>query len=178
VRLPSRVQNTYGKIKRATDLLTQQQGGEEVSDDDVSAELLAGGVKLSPQRVRQVIQHVRTRPSSLDAKLQGSDGKTTVLDLVVDDSTGIEAGMVQSMLQSDISRVMGKYLRKEEAEVLSLRFGLEDGAPRTIRQVGEEMGVSYSTAKHLLFTGLNKMRRPHVAMALRDYLGDHSEMPV
>ena len=64
---------------------------------------------------------------------------------------------------------MQKHLRPEEISVLSLRFGLEDGAPRTIRQVGEELEISYSTTKHLLFTGLNKMRKPHVAMALRDY---------
>lgn len=168
VRLPSRVQNTYGKIKRTSDMLSAQDGGRDVTDDDVSAELMASGVKLSPQRVRQVIEHVRARPSSLDKKL-GGDSTATVMDLIVDDSSGIEAGLVQNMLQTDLSKVMQKHLRPEEISVLSLRFGLEDGAPRTIRQVGEELEISYSTTKHLLFTGLNKMRKPHVAMALRDY---------
>ena len=170
VRLPSRVQNTYGKIKRATDLLSAQEGVDvtDVTDDDVSTELMASGVKLSPQRVRQTIEHVRKRPSSLDASL-GGDGKSTVLDLVVDHNTDIEAGVIQSMLQSDLRKVMQRHLRAEEISVLSLRFGLEDGTSRTIRQVGEELDISYSTTKHLLFTGLNKLRKPHVALALRDY---------
>ena len=177
VRLPSRVQNTYGKIRRTADLLAAQsiaqgRGNGEVTDDDVSAELAASdGLKLSPERVRQVIEHVKSRPSSLDTTLS-SDGKGSVIDLVVDDSTRLEAGVVQSMLQRDISHVMSKYLRPEEASVLAARFGLDDGTPRTIRQTAEHLEITYSTAKHLLFTGLTKMRKPHVAMALRDYLKD------
>ena len=84
----------------------------------------------------------------------------------------LEAGVVQSMLRKDLSAVMAKHLRPEEIDVISARFGLDDGTPRTIRQVGETLGIPYSTAKHLLFTSLTKMRKPHVAMALRDYLAD------
>ena len=65
---------------------------------------------------------------------------------------------------------MRKNLGKEEASVLYYRFGLHDGQTRTIRQVGEAMGISYSRAKQVLFTALSKMRRPHVAHALQDYV--------
>jgi RNA polymerase sigma factor (sigma-70 family) len=176
VRLPSRVQNTYGKIRRASDMLSAQQmsrgdGSGEVTDDAVAIELRSAGLKLSPERVRQVINHVKSRPSSLDQTLN-AEGKNSMIDLVVDDSTRLEAGVVQSMLRRDLSAVMERHLRPEEAAVLTKRFGLEDGASRTIRQVAEELGIPYSTAKHLLFTALTKMRKPHVAMALRDYLAD------
>ena len=121
-----------------------------------------------------------------------------------------------SMLKQDLARVMQRHLRPDEARVLSLRFGLQDGVARTIRQVrrhpngarcvlsltpvcctsaasvsvtpiatsplrriqrlpsrtqvGEEMGIPYATTKHVLFSALSKMRKPHVALALRDYL--------
>ena len=75
------------------------------------------------------------------------------------------------MLRQDLAAVMRRYLRVEEAKVLAVRFGLDDGQPRTIRQVAEAMGMPYATVKHVLFTAMNKMRKPHVALALRDYLG-------
>ena len=172
VRLPSRVQNTYGKIRRATESLSEANGNRMPTDDQVSAELLAGGLKLSPQRVREVIEQVRTRPSSLDASLGKGETSAKVVDLVRDETTHLESNMVQGMLRHDLNRLMAKHLREDEARVLSLRFGLEDGAPRTIRQVGEEAGITYARAKHVLFSALSKMRKPHVALALRDYMAD------
>jgi len=76
---------------------------------------------------------------------------------------------VQDMLRDDLSALMRRHLRHDEARVLALRFGLEDGTARTIRQVGEEIGIPYATTKHILFSALSKMRKPHVAVALRDY---------
>lgn len=175
VRLPARVHHTFGKIKRATDSLAAQSADrDQVTDAQVSAELATGGVKLSPQKIRQVIEQVKTRPTSLDARLK-DDAGATVLDVIIDDTTRIEADVVQGMLQQDLSALMRSHLRAEEAQVLTLRFGLDDGCARTIRQVGEELGIPYATTKHLLFAALSKMRKPHVARSLRDYLGSSDE---
>jgi len=171
VRLPARVQQTYGKIRRATDALVSQSGAsrDEVTDADVSAELLASGIQLSPQRIRQVVEHVRARPVSLDVTLSSStSSQTTVLDLVVDETSCIQADIVKRLLQADLSALMSKHLRADEQRVLNLRFGLVDGKARTVREVGEECGISYAAAKHVLWTALSKMRRPHVAKALRE----------
>ena len=174
VRLPSRVHNNYGRIERATNAIAERSSGSRdgIDEDMVSAELLASGVSLKPTKIRQVIDLVRTRPSSLDQRLKEGDNNAgaTVIDLIVDDSTRIEAEVVQSMLQADLRQLMRRHLRREETRVLDLRFGLSDGKARTVRQVGEEMGVPYATTKHMLFTALGKMRKPHVAIALRDYL--------
>ena len=172
IRLPARVHNNYGRIQRATNAIAEKSSGSRdgINEDMVSAELLASGVELKPQKIRQVLEFVKTRPSSLDARLKDGDDGATVLDLVVDDSTRIEAEVVQNMLQADLSKLMSKHLRHDETKVLDLRFGLSDGKARTVRQVGEEMGVPYATTKHMLFTALSKMRKPHVAVALRDYL--------
>jgi len=82
------------------------------------------------------------------------------------------------MLQTDLSEIMRRHLLPREADVVSLRFGLADGNARTVRQVGEDLGLSYATTKHLLFKALNKMRKPHVAIALRDYLSSDADFEV
>ena len=181
VRLPSRVQNTYGQIMRATDALSRGQsssaGGSQLpSDNAISEKLEEGGVKLSPQKVRQIIGQVRVRPTSLDRTLdrrggKGDDDGTTVGDLVRDASKPPpEREMIEDSLRTDLGKVMAKHLREDEAKVLTLRFGLADGASRTVRQVSEETGLTYARTKHVLFSALSKLRKPHVAVALRDYL--------
>ena len=85
------------------------------------------------------------------------------------------AGVVQSMLNADLKQLMERHLRPEEVQVLTLRFGLGDNAPRTVREVAEEVQVSYTKAKNLLFSALTKMRKPHVSLALRDYVWDDGQ---
>jgi len=176
VRLPSRVQNTYVKIKKAADQLSLAgDAGGAPSDLAVSEELAMGGMKLSPERVRKVINQVHARPSSLDVALRysGGDGtERTVVDLVRDERAAVQANLVSRMLRSDLGSLMSKHLDDDEARVLLLRFGLADGEARTIKQCGEDMGLSYGKSKSLLFAALSKMRRPHVALALRDYMQD------
>lgn len=61
--------------------------------------------------------------------------------------------------------------------MLTLRFGLDDEGPHSIKEVAERLEVNYARVKNTLFSALTKMRRPHVALALRDYLeGDDDEM--
>ena len=79
-------------------------------------------------------------------------------------------------LRSDLNALMRKHLKEQELETLQLRFGLVDGQPRTLKQVGEAMGVPYATVKHLLFAALSKMRKPHVAHVLSDYMRDPGDL--
>ena len=179
VRLPARVHVDYGKIKRAQQALQSTEGKSSPSDTELSAELQANGVKLSPEKVRQVIGFVSSRPSSLDRTLNGRKaGETSserAVDLIRDEKTHLEAGVVQSMLNADLKQLMERHLRPEEVQVLTLRFGLGDNAPRTVREVAEEVQVSYTKAKNLLFSALTKMRKPHVSLALRDYVWDDGQ---
>jgi len=172
VRLPSRVHTEYNKIKKVREQLRTSSGQMNPSDHEVSAELQANGVKLSPDRVRQVVQHVLVRPSSLDARLGSEDSAASVLDLVRDDGEPHEASIVHSMLRSELTGLMSRHLSPEETRVLVLRLGLEDGKTRTVRAVGEEIGLPYTRAKHVLFSALSKMRKPHVSLTLRDYMAD------
>ena len=129
VRLPSKVHVTYNKIKRATDQLSVSSPSP--TDDAVAEELRRSGLALSPQRIRNVIRQIKTRPKSLDMRLAGSslggsenDG-TALVDIVEDRSSQrVEAKVVQSMLRADLIELMRKHLRTDEARVLTLRFGL------------------------------------------------------
>ena len=106
----------------------------------------------------------------------------------------LQENVVQSMLKKDLGSLMKRYLKPQEVRrpkhlgavppprmyhgcwsqirVLELRFGIHDGEGRTVRRVSEEMGLSYRSVQHLLWTALSKMRKPHVASALREYTAE------
>ena len=66
-------------------------------------------------------------------------------------------------------------MRRPRAQALSLRFGVDDGTTRTIREVASMLGVTESSVKHLSFKALNKLRKPHIESQLREYLGDEGD---
>jgi len=116
---------------------------------------------------------MQSRATSLDSLL-GED--KTLGDFIPDEKQRGEADIVQDMMQRDLRRLMKQHLSAEEVQVLSLRFGLDDiGESRSLRAVSEEMGISYSRVKNVLFAALTKLRRPHVAIALRDYISGDSD---
>ena len=177
VRLPTRVQDTYGKIKRAKKAL-EVQSEVPPTDDEVSTHLGESGTSLSPQRVREIQHLVLSRTGSLNSAVGGrgmgggGEGAREVMDVVPDPRLLVEEGLVRGMLRTHLGTLMERHLTPDEARVVALRFGLEDGASRTIRAAGEEIGVSYPHSKKLLFSALAKLRKPHVALALRDYMTD------
>merc|ERR1712032_1475305 len=120
--------------------------------------------------VRHIIEQVRRRTKSLDAKLGNKQEDFTLADSIEDDGVSSQEQVVLSLLRSDLQRLMQKHLEPAESRVLMLRFGLADGVSRTLRQVGDELGIESWTAKRILFTALNKLRKPHVAASLRGYL--------
>ena len=78
------------------------------------------------------------------------------------------------MLQGHLAHLFEQYLSADEAKCLTLRFGLADGEARTIKATGEAMGVTYAQTKKLLFQAMSKLRKPHVTIALKDYMEDDS----
>lgn len=174
IRLPTRLQDNYGKIKRAQNELLQSGSSGEPTDAAVS-EYLEGAI--SPEKVREIVQTVKARTSSLDAPSGGGkagDGDSRLLvDRIEDEKSQLlQESMVSDMLRSDLRKLMAQHLTADERRVVALRFGLEDGATHTVRAVGEELGISFPGTKSLLFSALNKLRRPHVARQLKEYQSD------
>lgn len=74
-------------------------------------------------------------------------------------------------MQRHLRRLMEQHLSPQEVRIVSLRFGMDDnGQSRSLRAISEEVNLSYSRVKNMLFTALTKLRRPNVAGALRDYV--------
>lgn len=177
VRLPGRVHSTYSRIKRATcELIAEGSLGDAGPTDEEIA--LRTELGITGEKARQVINHMRQKPSSLDASMGGHSHKSsgteekTLVDCIQDEGQEAQAVLVNMMLKSDVSRLMTKHLEPHEIKVISLRFGLRDGQYRTVRAVGEELGITQTKARQLLFSALAKLRRPHVAHALRDYVAE------
>ena len=178
VRLPGRVHNTYSRIKRATsELIAEDRLGDARPTDEQIAQRTELGI--SGEKARQVINHMRQKPSSLDASVGGrshkwSGDEKTLADFITDEGQEAQVILVNTMLKGDISRLMKKHLDPHEIKVISLRFGLRDGQYRTVRAVGEELSITQTQARQLLFSALTKLRRPHIAHALRDYVTEDS----
>ena len=103
-----------------------------------------------------------------------SGDEKTLADFITDEGQEAQVILVNTMLKGDISRLMKKHLDPHEIKVISLRFGLRDGQYRTVRAVGEELSITQTQARQLLFSALTKLRRPHIAHALRDYVTEDS----
>merc|ERR1712032_994838 len=91
---------------------------------------------ITAERVRQITEQVLSRPSSLDAKLKGSDDELGTLSDLLMDSESIQEALTRSMLCRDLQAVMEHHLETDEQRLLVLRFGLADGVHRTVRHTG------------------------------------------
>lgn len=167
IRLPARVQNAHRKIKKAQAKLRARTLAEP-TDEQISEELL---YEFSPQRVREVTGYVSHRASSLDVTL-GADGKTSAIDLFISEEEMPDDTVTKSTMRSDIEKAMERHLTPREVNIICLRFGLRDGEARTVRAIGEEIGLPYSSTRNLVVGALSKLRKPHVVHALKEYLQD------
>jgi RNA polymerase primary sigma factor len=78
--------------------------------------------------------------------------------------------MVESMQRSELDKVLKSSLKPTERAAVRLRFGLDDGHPRTLREVGELLSVSKERVRQVIFSALSKLKTPEVRTALVDYL--------
>jgi len=175
IRLPARVHSTFSKIRRTSaELAAQQRDGAGPTDEEVARNLDESS--LTPAKIRAITQTVLNRPTSLDAPMRKAwgtrqDGLSTIADLIQDPDC-IHDAVVSSMLCRDLQAAMEDHLELDERRVLVLRFGLADGVHRTVRRTGEEMGMDKKHVDKLLYSAMSKMRKPHIANALREYLKD------
>mmetsp|Transcript_26971 Transcript_26971/g.65062 ORF Transcript_26971/g.65062 Transcript_26971/m.65062 type:complete len:553 (+) Transcript_26971:41-1699(+) len=177
IRLPSRVQAQYSKIREARRTLAASSIYRP-TEEQVAQYLCETGTSITPHKVREVTAVVTTRPASLDSVIApgsstSSDSKL-LLDLIEDPDEGIEESMALNMLRGHLEKLFDEYLDSDEAQCVKIRFGLEDGQPATVKATGEAMGITYASTKKLLFSAMSKLRKPHVAAGLKDYMEEDS----
>jgi RNA polymerase primary sigma factor len=162
IRLPVHVVEAVSKLARARRQLLQDLGREPTPGE------LAAALDMTPDKVLEVQKHGR-EPISLHTPL-GDDGDSELGDLI-EDSEAIQPGEAASfaLLHEQLHAVLGT-LPEREAGVVSLRFGLTDGQPKTLDEIGKVYGVTRERIRQIESKAMSRLRHPSRSQALRDYL--------
>src|SRR4249920_1390432 len=162
IRLPVHMVEAVGKLARARRLLLQDLGREPTPGE------LAAELDMTPERVIEVQKYGR-EPVSLHTPL-GEDGDSELGDLI-EDSEAIQPGEAVSftLLQEQLDSVLDT-LPEREAGVVSMRFGLADGQPKTLDEIGKVYEVTRERIRQIESKAMSKLRHPSRSNILRDYL--------
>jgi RNA polymerase primary sigma factor len=162
IRLPAHVSEAISKLARVQRQMLQDLGREATPEE------LALQLDMTPERVIEVLKYGR-EPISLHTPL-GDDGDSELGDLI-EDSEAIQPGDAVSftLLQEQLHSVLDT-LSEREAGVVSMRFGLTDGQPKTLDEIGKVYGVTRERIRQIESKTMSKLRHPSRSTLLRDYL--------
>jgi RNA polymerase nonessential primary-like sigma factor len=161
IRLPVHLVEQVNKLARLKRDLHQQLGREATHDE------LAAEVGLTPQKVADLLDHARD-PVSLDMPV-GSEEDAPLGDFIEDgEATDAESAVISGLLHDDLRRVLGT-LDDREQSVIRLRYGLDDGQPHTLDQIGKRFGLSRERVRQIEREVMSKLRQGERAERLRAY---------
>jgi RNA polymerase primary sigma factor len=162
IRLPAHIAEVISKLARVQRQMLQDLGREATPEE------LAVQLDMTPERVIEVLKYGR-EPISLHTPL-GEDGDSELGDLI-EDSEAIQPGDAVSftLLQEQLKSVLDT-LSEREAGVVSMRFGLTDGQPKTLDEIGKVYGVTRERIRQIESKTMSKLRHPSRSTLLRDYL--------
>ena len=164
IRIPVHMVETINKLVRIQRQLLQSLGREPTPEE------IAEEMGLTPERVRE-IQKISQEPVSLETPI-GEEEDSQLGDFIEDDAAIVPPDAASfSMLQEQLAKTL-EGLAERERKVISLRFGLEDGHPRTLEEVGREFGVTRERIRQIESKTLAKLRHPSRSQKLKDYLED------
>jgi RNA polymerase primary sigma factor len=168
IRIPVHMVETMSRIARVTRQLIGDLGREPTVDEVAEAMSADAEVKLTPERVREILK-LRTEPVSLETPI-GEDEDVRLGDLIEDPRAISPAEAAwQQLLKEQVEAVMGS-LTGRERRVLNLRFGLGDGRPRTLEEVGQSFGITRERVRQIEAEALRKLRHPSRSRKLRGFL--------
>ena len=162
IRIPVHMVETINKMSKMQRKLTLELGYEP------SVSELAEALEMSEDKVMEIMQIAR-EPASLETPI-GEEDDSNLGDFVADSNAVTPEGNVESvMLREHIDALLGD-LKERERQVIVLRFGLEDGHPRTLEEVGKEFNVTRERIRQIEAKALRKLRHPSRSRKLKDYL--------
>ena len=162
IRVPVHMVETINKMSKMQRKLTLELGYEP------SVSELAEALEMSEDKVMEIMQIAR-EPASLETPI-GEEDDSNLGDFVADSNAVTPEGNVESvMLREHIDALLGD-LKERERQVIVLRFGLEDGHPRTLEQVGKEFNVTRERIRQIEAKALRKLRNPVRSKRIRDFL--------
>ena len=162
IRIPVHLVEHINRVRKTAGELLRKNGREP------TAEEIAVRLEMEPDRVRELPQ-LAQEPVSLETPV-GEEEDAHLEDFIQDEEAGVpvdEAG--RQLLRRELMSVL-KSLTPREERVITLRFGLDDGRPRTLEELGKEFNVTRERIRQIEAKALRKLRHPSRAKRLRDYL--------
>lgn len=164
IRVPVHMVETINKLSRYQRQLTLELNREPTDEE------LAKKMGMSPDKVREVIK-IAQDPVSLETPI-GEEEDSHLGDFVPDESNmSPEDFTIHEMLKEEIGDVLLTLTEREE-QVLRLRFGLDDGFPKTLEEVGQMFGVTRERIRQIEAKALRKLRHPSRSRKLKDFLNE------
>ena len=164
IRVPVHMVETINKLARVERQLTLELNREPTEEE------LAKKMGTSVEKIRDIYK-ISQEPVSLEIPI-GEEDDSHLGDFIPDETNmSPEDFAVNELLKDEISEVLLTLTEREE-KVIRLRFGLEDGRPRTLEEVGQLFGVTRERIRQIEAKALRKLRHPSRSRKLKDYLGD------
>ena len=164
IRIPVHMVETINRLVRVSRQLLQELGREPLPEE------IAKRVDMPVDRVREIMK-VSQEPVSLETPI-GEEEDSHLGDFIQDDQVAVPADAATfAMLHEQLMEVLDT-LTEREQKVLRLRFGLDDGRPRTLEEVGREFKVTRERIRQIEAKALRKLRHPSRSKKLKDYLDD------
>jgi RNA polymerase nonessential primary-like sigma factor len=161
IRLPVHITEKLNKIKKAQRQISQEKG-RTASVDDIAQEL-----DMTADQVREVLLRV-PRAVSLETKV-GKEKDTELGDLLESDDVTPEEQLMRESLRRDLQRLMTELTTREQ-DVIRMRFGLRDGHPYSLAEIGRVLELSRERVRQIEAKALQKLRQPKRRNQIRDYL--------
>jgi RNA polymerase primary sigma factor len=162
IRIPVHMVETINKLTRVSRILLQKFGREPTPEE------IAKEMNISEERVRE-IQKIAQDPVSLETPI-GEEEDSHLGDFIEDDRAVTPSDSVSStMLKETLLGVLNTLTPREE-KVLRLRYGVDDGRPRTLEEVGKEFNVTRERIRQIEAKALRKLRHPSRSKHLKDFL--------
>ena len=161
IRLPVHVLEMLSKLSRVERDMHQKLGREPTPEE------LAVELDRTPDQIEELLRTSR-QPISLDSTI-GEDGETSIGDLIEDTDAPEASEMVDRQLMAEQLRSALDALTPREATIMSMRFGLYDGNPHTLDEIGRALGLTRERIRQLEKQSLSKLRHPSRAQPLLDF---------
>ncbi|MBD2040270.1 RNA polymerase sigma factor SigC [Microcoleus sp. FACHB-672] len=161
IRLPVHITEKLNKIKKAQRKISQEKGRTPTIED------IAGELEMTPAQVREVLLRV-PRAVSLETKV-GNEKDTELGDLLETDDVSPEEMLMREALHRDLQQLLAD-LTSRERDVIQMRFGLGDGHPYSLAEIGRALDLSRERVRQIEAKALQKLRQPKRRNRVRDYL--------
>jgi len=162
IRIPVHMVEVINKLGRIQRELLQDLGREPTPEE------LAKEMDITPDKVLEIQQYAR-EPISLDQTI-GDEGDSQLGDFIEDSEAVVAVDAVSFTLLQDQLQAVLQTLSEREAGVVRLRFGLTDGRPRTLDEIGQVYGMTRERIRQFESKKMSKLRHPSRSQVLRDYL--------